>query len=409
MNNISKIVLPTLRGAMGDWNYYVTIMPFKEVAQRVSMADEIHKNQGLSTWIQREVLPRRTKLIVSYLREQKQRFFNALILGIYGGQPSWQELDISLGVEEEKISEEDLNYLNKTFGILILNGDEKIFAIDGQHRTKAIREALHNSNDLSDEEITVIFVAHREDEEGRVRTRRLFSTLNRYAKPVSMAEIIALDEEDNCAIITRKLVDEFDLLDGKILIHKNRSISRRNTDAFTNIIVLYDLVTILLTNKPILNIRVKGEDKHEFTTTRASEEKINLYFNHLKVLFQDIVDEISCLENFFEWGEVDRENHETSLLFRPIGQNIFFSILKVAIEYSFKDEVLEYFAQETFNLDNPIWKKVFWDEEGSTIRTDKILQRLAIILILKHLEFKFELRKKDQEVFDNYQISPEEI
>lgn len=39
------------------------------------------------------------------------------------------------------------------------------------------------------------------------RSRRLFSTLNRYAKPVSMRDIIALDEDDVVAIASRDLID----------------------------------------------------------------------------------------------------------------------------------------------------------------------------------------------------------
>ena len=73
----NKLTLPTLRAKMGDWIYYVTIMTFEEISKRVSMADEIHKNKGLKTLIQREVRDR-TKGIVEYLKTQDQRFFNSL-------------------------------------------------------------------------------------------------------------------------------------------------------------------------------------------------------------------------------------------------------------------------------------------------------------------------------------------
>lgn len=198
-SNMKELILPTLKGYIGDWNYYVSLMPFKEVAQRVSLADEIHKDKGLSRMIQRKV-SNRTKDIVEYLKTQEQRFFNSIILGIYGGSPHWQEMDIDK--KQIDLTEEQLDYLNRTFGILTLSGTEKIFAIDGQHRSKAIKDAILENKSLEDEEIAVIFVAHKKTKEGEIRTRRLFSTLNRYAKPVNTSEIIALDEEDNCAIIT---------------------------------------------------------------------------------------------------------------------------------------------------------------------------------------------------------------
>ena len=49
------------------------------------------------------------------------------------------------------------------------------------------------------------------------RTRRLFTTLNRYAKPVKKSEIIALDEDDIIAIITRELVEKYPLFREKFL------------------------------------------------------------------------------------------------------------------------------------------------------------------------------------------------
>jgi len=50
-----KLVLPTLKARMGDWIYYTTVFRFEDVAQRISMADEIHKSEGLRSLIQREV------------------------------------------------------------------------------------------------------------------------------------------------------------------------------------------------------------------------------------------------------------------------------------------------------------------------------------------------------------------
>ncbi len=248
---IKQLKLPCLRGRMGDWFYYVSLMNFGELANRTSMVPDIHKNQELSHWIQREVSTR-SEDIVSYLIEQEQRFFNSIIFGIYGGKPQWQELDIDHTVKD--MTEEEREYLGRTFGILTLAGNEEIFAIDGQHRTKAIKEAIKKESSLSSEEVTVIFLAHKKTLEGEIRTRRLFSTLNRYAVPVTISEIIALDEEDNCAIITRKLIEESLVFKGKILFSKTRSLSPQNTNVFTNIVLMYDLVTILLTDKKILNI-----------------------------------------------------------------------------------------------------------------------------------------------------------
>jgi DNA sulfur modification protein DndB len=268
-----KLRLPCLKGRIGDWFYYVSLLNFKEITKRTSLVTEIHKNKELSRWIQREV-SNRSEDIVSYLKEQPQRFFNAIICGIYGGKPQWQEL--SIDDKELNLDEVEKDYLERTFGILTLAGDEKIFAIDGQHRVAAIKKCIEQSDELEKEEVAVIFVAHKATLDGEVRTRRLFSTLNRYAVPVNISEIIALDEEDNCAILTRFIIESWDFFRGKIHISKSRSISPNDKKFFTNIILLYNLITIILTDKSFApRINLSGYNFKKFTSRRESENVLN--------------------------------------------------------------------------------------------------------------------------------------
>lgn len=401
------IKLPCLRGRMGDWFYYVSLMSFLEIANRSSMVSDIHRNEELSRWIQREI-SERTDDIVSYLLEQEQRFFNAIIFGIYGGKPQWQELDI---VEDnEQFSEEERDYFGKTFGVLSLNGDEKIFAIDGQHRTKAIKEAIKQNSELETEEVAVIFLAHKKTNEGEIRTRRLFSTLNRYAVPVTISEIIALDEEDNCAILTRKLIEDSELFKNKILFSKTRSLSPKNSNSFTNIVLLYDILTILLTDRNVLNIKVTGHPYKKYTSRRDSEENLLKEAHQLEEFLKKVFNSIPSLKKFFfANGTIDREKPKTSLMFRPIGQMVLFSVLKVAQQESKLQKALNYFAKDRFNLGNKVWKQIFFDPELNSLKTDKSLQKYAIQLILIHLGISIPLSKKEKAVFDSFGINPQKI
>lgn len=406
----NSINLPTLRGKMGDWLYYVTLISFNELAKRIEMADEIHESREMREWIQRKVLPKRITNIVDYLLNQEQRFFNSIILGIYDGSPQWQELDVENRIGDEKWNEKDIDNFNRTFGILRLSGNEKIFAIDGQHRIKAIKEAIRKDDNLAKEENTVIFVAHKNDIEGKIRTRRLFSTLNRYAKPVSLFEIIALDEEDNCAIITRKLIEEFPLFKKRILLHKNRSINVSNKDSFTTIMTLYDIVKTLLTNKKIAGIQTKGNDSKNFISIRVDNDKIKDNYDACIKVFSRVIESINSLNTFFyNESEVEREKDSTSLLFRPIGQNIFFDVLKVSFVYKKQKEALDYFIKDDFNLKNETWKKIFFDPEFKTLKTNKTNQKYATQLILKHLGIEVKLSKKDKENFENFGIDYKNI
>ena len=395
-----KLVLPTLRSRMGDWFYYSTVMKFSEVAKRVSMANEIHKSEGLKSLIQREVQDR-TKGIVEYLKTQNQRFFNSLILGIYEGEPTYQELEIN---DFEGIEEEDLDYLQKTFGVLTLSGKEKLFAIDGQHRVKAIKDSVKEKPELKNEEISIILLPHKNTDEGLVRTRRVFSTLNRYAKPVDKSEIIAIDEEDNCAIITRNLIEEFELFNGIILFNKTRSLSISNTTAFTNIIVLYDFIVTILTNQKVFGVKVSGEDHKNFTHRRQTDDIINAKQKVIEDIFNTLFTEIPSLRSFLETKTVNRREDDLSLLFKPVGQNILYSTLKVAIDKNKKDELINIYKSDTFNLGNEAWKSVFIDSETERMKTDKTIQKYAFQLILKKIGVNLSISDKDQEVFNNFNI-----
>lgn len=417
MSRKRKLILPCLRGEIGDWGYYVTLLKFNDVAERVSMVPEIHKSEGLSNLIQREVTDR-TSGIVEYLKSQEQRFFSSLILGVYGGHPKWHELDIEESIVEElegdyaenvKLNEEEINKLNSTLGVLVLDGYEKIFAIDGQHRTKSIKDAVVDKPELGQEEVSVIFVAHKKTPEGEIRTRRLFSTLNRYAKPVSKSEIIAIDEEDNCAIITRNIVENFEPLSGKVLFHKTRSISLSNRSAFTNIIVLYDFIVTILTDVKVFGITVKGKDHKKFTHRRESDQQIQNQQNYIESLFTDLFNQVPALRSFIDNPDIDRRLAVSSLLFRPVGQNVLYSVLKVAIDKNKRLEGIAFFTNNNFSLSNPIWNRVFTDAETGRMKTDKTVQKYAVQLILIHIGVNIRLTDKDKDIHNNFRIDTQTL
>lgn len=64
-----KIHLPCLRGRIGDWIYYVTLLSFEEVSTRVQLPKEIDKKYDeeqlkLGDWIQRKIEVKRIDHIV---------------------------------------------------------------------------------------------------------------------------------------------------------------------------------------------------------------------------------------------------------------------------------------------------------------------------------------------------------
>ncbi|KSV18847.1 hypothetical protein DA01_08810, partial [Dehalococcoides mccartyi] len=158
--------------------------------------NELHKSKLLREMLQRSITDN-YKQIATYISQQEERFFNSLVLAVYDGDPQWHEVRLNYGDGEEYYD----------IGLLELTGKEKIFPIDGQHRVEGIKKALKENNGFKDEQIPVIFIGHKNDESGMQRARRLFSTLNRYAKPVSKRDIITLDEDDAVAIASRELIE----------------------------------------------------------------------------------------------------------------------------------------------------------------------------------------------------------
>jgi DNA sulfur modification protein DndB len=410
------ISLPCLRGRMGDWFYYVTVLPFDEVKNRVSLPEEIDEKYSsddlvLGDWIQRKIEKGRIQNIAEYLRIQPQRFFNSLILGIFGGNPLWQEVSLNYNqtYSEVEISEDRLDYFSRTLGVLNLNGNEDIFAIDGQHRVMGIRSAIKSSNLFQEDEIPVIFVAHKTDTEGTIRTRRLFSTLNRYAKPVNPSEIIALSEDNNCSIITRFFVDSYPLFSGKILVQKNRSINHDNTSAFTNIMTFNDIVERIVTDDKVQGIPVKGKNKNKYITNREDEKSLNIDIELVKNLFDNIIGAVPSIKKYFEIGYVDRKSKTTNLFFRPIGQNVIFDVLKIAEPHNAVDKALSFFAKDDFNLEHKVWNTVFWGADTDVMLTEPIRQKYAVQMIMEKIGIKAIRTPKDDEFYKNLKFGINDI
>jgi DNA sulfur modification protein DndB len=133
-----EIILPALRGIMGDWIYYSCLMDLETISERVYYADEVHKNKQLSDMIQRRLKGGRSVEIANYLKTQSERFFNSLVIATYGGQPNWYPLSYVKSRDEANELSDLPEETIESVGFLTLRGDEKLFALDGQHRLAGI-------------------------------------------------------------------------------------------------------------------------------------------------------------------------------------------------------------------------------------------------------------------------------
>ena len=171
----SRTFYPALRGVFGDWIFYSCLMSAGDVAKKLSIADVIHPSKGLSTLIQRQLKGARAAEIGDYLTREQQRFFNSMVVAVYGGSPTWHGFS-NFRPQSEDISLQDVpEEAEDSVGFLSFSGTEKMFALDGQHRLAGIRNALSRDESLKSENVSLLVVAHHNTKAGLERTRRLFT------------------------------------------------------------------------------------------------------------------------------------------------------------------------------------------------------------------------------------------
>jgi DNA sulfur modification protein DndB len=362
---LEGLVLPALRGRMGDWVYYSCLMPLAEVAKRVDYANTIHPNKALSQLIQRQLEEGRSGEISNYLKRTPQRFFNALVLATYAGRPEWLEVGnlhaVSHKATYAKLDDQALD----TIGFLSLNGAERIFAVDGQHRLAGIKRATKEGFGGDGERVTVIFIAHDLDEPAR--TRRLFTTLNKTARPVKKLDIISLDEDDTMAIVVRRLVEDHPWFrDPKILVKSSENLPVTNRISLTTIANLYDLLKIIFRFKA--GVGTKDAELRFFRPTDAALNQYQTfavkYFSTLASVFAPIGELFRATEPAMVTQQ-HRGPHGGHLLFRPAGLEIFTHVAcAVAKEHEISlPEAVKKLADIPVNLDARPYRDILWNPD----------------------------------------------
>lgn len=376
------IVLPALRGAMGDWVYYCCLVDLPTLASRVGYADELHKSARLSEMIQRQLKETRSKEIANYLATQPDRLFNALVVATYGGRPNWHPLTNV----QEKGSPDELDSLNSgttlSVGFLTLRGDERLFAVDGQHRLSGIKAAVEELDaPAQTDKVPVMFVAHERSDSGLRRTRRLFTTLNKTAKPVSKFDVIALDEDDVMALTVRWLIDENQdmFCNDRIAFVGSSNMPQSNFTSLTTIVNLYD---ILLTWYTKANIRLRSSAA-KLRSSRPDDERLNAYYQHARELFEALAAGFPELGDFFSAEDTEsvvRRYRNENALFRPAGLIVFVEIIaRLTHEMGLVDAVAES-AKLPRSLGSSPYTGLMWNPATCTIR--RFARRTLLELLL---------------------------
>ena len=386
---MKSLFLPSLRGIIGDWVYYPCLMKLRDISERVRLAEEIYESRTLYELVHRELRRNRGKEIKNYLIQQKQRFLNSLIIAAYEGDPGWYgitDLRPNGKLDVDKVPEEVI----ESIGFLRFSGTERLFVLDGQDRLMGIKGALKENPDLGDDELTVIFVAHRADEEGKERSRKLFTSLNRNAELVSKGEIIALDEDDTMAIIVRRLVAQNSMFVGdRILNRTTDNIPPKNLACLTTIGNLYDLLEILFTKiyvisqkKSLVGIR------NELRESRLNDKTLDEHYANACDYFKRLADSFSPLTEFFAAADysaiVRRYRHSEggSVLFRPIGLTIMTEIVSTLVKKYPLDRCFEMISNLPSDLGEKPYNGLIWHPTQKRLTRSKTLVKNLLLYML---------------------------
>ncbi len=397
---------PAIQGKLGSWTYYSTKMTAKSLAANVKFASQVWGKEALDLWIQRTLDEGRAKnSIASYLANQPDRFFNSIVVAALEGNPQFFPVDLADDPRFEVISDPKLL---DAFGVLRFDGTQTYYALDGQHRLRGLQALLGNETgftapkDLPEEEFSVLIVVPRTSEtrsEFLKKYRRLFSHLNRYAKPMDTATSIILEEDDALAIVTRRLIADHEFFswvgeDEKTCIRAKKPENMHVGEPFfTSIEALYrGTSNLLLANhRKTADGWGTGTDKNivkAFIRFRPEEEMIDALYQELCLYWDVLLAEIPDLradpllmrtdvsaEEELEDGSGVRSNH---FLFRPIGLALLTKLVRDKLDQDLANpkeptragvkKALRGFGGLSWRLFQAPWRHLVWVYDPDPIR-----------------------------------------
>lgn len=397
--DFNRILVPALTAKFGKWRYYQIIINIEDLVKNygseaspnyrvksVEEVEEIYSKKGVNNLLQRAFDPRRLEPIKNYILKQPDRYINNLTLAIFGGDPNWLDISIS---KDPKIEIGSDFIAKKRVGFIELKGTETIFVLDGQHRLKGLRKAYQeNPGKIMGEQIACTLIIHSSDEEGRIRTRRLFSTVNRQAKPVSAGENYLLDEDDASAIIVRDLIEQYKYFKNNevIALSKSGNINKSDYDKFSTVVTLYEINERLIDHSkiyPEVNgklVRIRPSDDDLLSQKRR-------VFRYWDKVFDLVPSAIKFINDKRENRRKYREGGGNYIL-RPIAQLALFEIL---LSFEKENRSPELIRELPLEVSNKFWQNILWDPYKNVMLFNRSYVR-------NYLKYNFGLKLVNSEL-----------
>ena len=301
-----------IRANLGSTEYYIAKMTAGQIIDMVGFAMEMPEWDQMSAdeKMQRTLdVNRVVSDLVPYIIEDPDRFFGCLIIDIYRG---FEEMEFESVAQVIPNLPAAYKQPMKDMGFLTLPGNERLIALDGQHRLLSLKvaikgimglpasinkispawNALKPHPELASEEISVIFVEHTDT----TKIRKIFNKVNRYARQTSRSDNIITSDDDIFAVIARKLISPGEPLapiDNIDLVNwKNNTLSTRSKQ-LTTLSALYTISETLLKDDKFSSKMLPSLEKMEEAYKSVSEfwkislDKIDVFRQYITLTEQD--------------------------------------------------------------------------------------------------------------------------
>ena len=346
--------------------------------------------------VQRELSGKRADEIFTYLTKRPDRFFNSLVIAFHDGPPTWFSGSVipqKLSRNQNTFDVEDIRESGAQFGVLQFTGTEKMFALDGQHRLSGIKIAKKKNALSANDCVPVIFVGHSHTEAGIRRSREIFTTLNKEAKKVGVGDIIALDENDPAAIITRMIVEGKSGLSGKKVAYKQtESINPKNDlECVTTIANIYYSALNLISVFHFKNLSRKEVAALPRPDNKEIKQLYNLaqrFFTKTGKCFPEFGKVIDATVGVAEIIAENRNDAGGHLLFRPVGITILTKLVcdvKEQRQALSLEQCIEVVSKIPVKLDKTPFRNVLWiprnskmSPQGKNIIIDLLREALGL-------------------------------
>ena len=425
-------IYPAIRARMGDWNYYIVRMKMREIANEIHIAQDFYKDNTLSDAVQRTLAKSRVKKeIAGYLARRPDRFFSSIVVASMDGEPAWHPVEMDTDVVPSIFAES--RTLRESFGVLSFGDEPKYYALDGQHRVAAIKllvnaEADYDTPEGFDDDLLSVIVVLREehdvsDREWLQRYRRLFSSLNRWAKKTDEDTNIIMDEDDLFAILTRRLITdhEFFQAPGRQKDSFKVKTQGKNMNArdghFTTLQTLYSLNSILLHTRRRENFGWDSSGAKLNQQVRPDEQFVDDTYEELASYWDALLEALPILRS----TPANQRQHDPALhtdeigdhlAFWPIGQELLVRIVRSLLDERFAQhggashaemvEALRPLGHVPFNLHSSLFRHLLLVRvpERNTWRMRSEDRKLACDLARRVLRWLVGLDEHDQDAIE---------